>query len=235
MHTLTLKRVLGFTIVILLLLALFIWGIGLETLKARQVDLLYLGQRHLMLVFTSMFLLYWSVSRVGFYSAVLRQKDLLNMSCKSLMLVIPCRHWPSALAMVIIGIGDTPAIVALFLASLLPIVRNTYAGLCSVPASLIEAANGIGMTKWQRLRQVELPNAWPVMLSGIRIATAINVGTAPLAFLIGASSYGELIFPGIYLNDFPTLILGATATALFALILDTLLAWFGRRLGPHTV
>lgn len=55
MHTLTLKRVLGFTIVILLLLALFIWGIGLETLKARQVDLLYLGQRHLMLVFTSMF------------------------------------------------------------------------------------------------------------------------------------------------------------------------------------
>ncbi|MBZ3672590.1 ABC transporter permease subunit [Salmonella enterica subsp. enterica serovar Senftenberg] len=119
----------------------------------------------MMLVFTSMFLLYWSVSRVGFYSAVLRQKDLLNMSCKSLMLVIPCRRWPSALAMVIIGIGDTPAIVALFLASLLPIVRNTYAGLCSVPASLIEAANGIGMTKWQRLRQVELPNAWPVMLS----------------------------------------------------------------------
>lgn len=74
MHTLTLKRVLGFTIVILLLLALFIWGIGLETLKARQVDLLYLGQRHLMLVFTSMFLLYWSVSRAGFYSADLRQR-----------------------------------------------------------------------------------------------------------------------------------------------------------------
>lgn len=90
------------------------------------------------------------------------------------------------------------------------------------------------MTKWQRLRQVELPNAWPVMLAGIRIATAINVGTAPLAFLIGASSYGELIFPGIYLNDFPTLILGATATALVALILDSLLALLGRILSPHT-
>ena len=138
-----------------------------------------------------------------------------------------------ALAMVVIGIGDTPAIIALFLASLLPIVRNTYAGLCSVPPSLLEAANGIGMTKWQRLRQVELPAAWPVMLSGIRIATAINVGTAPLAFLIGASSYGELIFPGIYLNDFPTLILGAAATALFALILDTLLAALGRVMSPH--
>lgn len=138
-----------------------------------------------------------------------------------------------ALAMVVIGIGDKPAIIALFLASLLPIVRNTYAGLCSVPASLLEAANGIGMTKWQRLSQVEIPNAWPVMLSGIRIATAINVGTAPLAFLIGASSYGELIFPGIYLNDFPTLITGAAATALFALILDTLLAALGRLLSPH--
>lgn len=95
MLTLTLKRVLGFTIVILLLLALFIWGIGLETLKARQVDLLYLGQRHLMLVFTSMFFALLVGIRVGFYSAVLRQRDLLNMSCKSLTLVIPCRHWPS--------------------------------------------------------------------------------------------------------------------------------------------
>jgi len=90
------------------------------------------------------------------------------------------------------------------------------------------------MTKGQRLWQVELPNAWPVMLSGIRIATAINVGTAPLAFLIGASSFGELIFPGIYLNDFPTLILGAAATALFALILDIALAALGRVLSPHT-
>ena len=140
-----------------------------------------------------------------------------------------------ALAMVVIGIGDRPAIIALFLASLLPVVRNTYAGLIGVPDSLLEAANGIGMTKMQRLRQVELPGAWPVMLSGIRIAMAINVGTAPLAFLIGASSYGELIFPGIYLNDFPVLILGAVATALFALILDMLLALLGRWLSPHAL
>ncbi|ECD6834245.1 osmoprotectant ABC transporter permease OsmY [Salmonella enterica subsp. enterica serovar Typhi] len=228
MHILTLKRVLGFTIVILLLLALFIWGIGLETLKARQVDLLYLGQRHLMLVFTSMFF----ALLVGIPSGILLSRPAAKGFAEYVMQIFNVGNTLPplavlALAMVIIGIGDTPAIVALFLASLLPIVRNTYAGLCSVPASLIEA--------WQRLRQVELPNAWPVMLSGIRIATAINVGTAPLAFLIGASSYGELIFPGIYLNDFPTLILGATATALFALILDTLLAWFGRRLSPHTV
>ena len=97
-----------------------------------------------------------------------------------------------ALAMVIIGIGDRPALIALFLASLLPIVRNTFSGLSAVPPSLIEAANGIGMTKWQRLRQVELPNALPVILSGGRIATAINVGTAPPSVLIGGSRFGWL-------------------------------------------
>lgn len=168
MHTLTLKRVLGFTIVILLLLALFIWGIGLETLKARQVDLLYLGQRHLMLVFTSMFF----ALLVGIPSGILLSRPAAKGFAEYVMQIFNVGNTLPplavlALAMVIIGIGDTPAIFALFLASLLPIVRNTYAGLCSVPASLIEAANGIGMTKWQRLRQVELPNAWPVMLSGI--------------------------------------------------------------------
>lgn len=235
MHTSTLTRVLGFSIAIILLLALLVWGIGIDTLKSHQVDLLYLGQQHLILVLTSMFF----ALLVGIPSGILLSRPAARGIAEYVMQIFNIGNTLPplavlALAMVIIGIGDMPAIVALFLASLLPIVRNTWAGLSSVPSSLIEAANGIGMTKWQRLRQVEIPNAWPVILSGIRIATAINVGTAPLAFLIGASSYGELIFPGIYLNDFPTLILGATATALFALILDSLLAWLGRVLSPHT-
>ena len=235
MHTSTLTRVLGFSIAIILLLALLVWGIGIDTLKSRQVDLLYLGQQHLILVLTSMFF----ALLVGIPSGILLSRPAARGIAEYVMQIFNIGNTLPplavlALAMVIIGIGDMPAIVALFLASLLPIVRNTWAGLSSVASSLIEAANGIGMTKWQRLRQVEIPNAWPVILSGIRIATAINVGTAPLAFLIGASSYGELIFPGIYLNDFPTLILGATATALFALILDSLLAWLGRVLSPHT-
>lgn len=235
MHTTVLTRGLLFVAAIIAVLALLTWGIGLETLKARQVDLLYLGQQHLILVFSSMLL----ALLVGIPSGILLSRPAARGVAEYVMQIFNVGNTLPplavlALAMVIVGIGDKPAIVALFLASLLPIVRNTYAGLSSVPASLLEAANGIGMTKWQRLWQVELPNAWPVMLSGIRIATAINVGTAPLAFLIGASSYGELIFPGIYLNDFPTLILGAVATALFALILDTLLAGLGRLLSPHT-
>lgn len=235
MHTSTLKRVLGFSLVSILVLALLVWGIGLETLQSRRVDLLYLGEQHLKLVFISLFF----ALLVGIPSGILLSRPAARGVAEYIMQIFNIGNTLPplavlALAMVIIGIGDTPAIVALFLASLLPIVRNTYAGLSAVPPSLTEAARGIGMTKWQQLCQVELPSAWPVMLSGIRIATAINVGTAPLAFLIGASSYGELIFPGIYLNDFPTLILGATATALFALILDSLLAWLGRALSPHT-
>ncbi|WP_313353508.1 osmoprotectant ABC transporter permease OsmY [Kosakonia cowanii] len=235
MQTSMLTRALLFIAGIVAILALITWGVGLETIKARQVDLIYLGQQHLILVFSSMFfaLLVGIPSGIALSSPAARGVAEYVMQIFNVGNTLPPLA-VLALAMVVIGIGDIPAIIALFLASLLPIVRNTYAGLCSVPASLIEAANGIGMTKWQRLRQVELPNALPVILSGVRIATAINVGTAPLAFLIGASSYGELIFPGIYLNDFPTLILGAAATALFALILDTLLAALGRLLSPHT-
>lgn len=220
---------------LILVTGLIVWGVGLDTVKERRVDLIYLGQQHLKLVFSSMAL----ALLVGIPSGILLSRPAARRFAEYVMQIFNVGNTLPplavlALAMVIIGIGDRPAIFALFLASLLPIVRNTYAGLCSVPGSLIEAAKGIGMTRWQRLRQVELPNAWPVMLSGIRIATAINVGTAPLAFLIGASSYGELIFPGIYLNDFPTLILGSAATALFAMILDLALAGLGRLMSPHT-
>lgn len=235
MHTSALTRALLFIATLVVVLALLAWGIGLDTLKARQVDLVYLGQQHLILVFSSMFF----ALLVGIPSGIALSRPAAKGVAEYVMQIFNVGNTLPplavlALAMVVIGIGDKPAIFALFLASLLPIVRNTYAGLCSVPASLLEAANGIGMTKGQRLWQVELPNALPVILSGVRIATAINVGTAPLAFLIGASSYGELIFPGIYLNDFPTLILGAAATALFALILDSLLAALGRYLTPYT-
>ncbi|MDI9222072.1 ABC transporter permease [Pantoea sp. EA-12] len=220
---------------IVAVIALLVWGIGLNTLRDRKEDLIYLGQQHLFLVFWSMFF----ALLVGIPSGILLSRPFARRWAEYVMQIFNVGNTLPplavlALAMVIVGIGDRPALIALFLASLLPIVRNTYAGLSAVPPSLIEAANGIGMTKFQRLIQVEIPNALPVILAGVRIATAINVGTAPLAFLIGASSYGELIFPGIYLNDFPTLILGAVATALFALILDMLLAALGRFLSPHS-
>ena len=125
-----------------------------------------------------------------------------------------------AIAMSVLGIGAPPAIFGLFLLTLLPIVLNTIAGLRSVPAYLIEAARGMGMTPWQILVGVELPNATFVILAGIRTALAINVGTVPLAFLIGGGGLGELIFTGIDLMEPSMLLAGAIPTALLAVLVD---------------
>ena len=104
--------------------------------------------------------------------------------------------------------------------TLLPIVLNTVAGIESVPPHLIEAARGMGMTRFEILLQVELPNALFVIFAGIRTALAINVGTAPLAFLIGGGGLGELIFTGIDLSEPGMLLAGAIPTAMLAVLVD---------------
>jgi len=130
-----------------------------------------------------------------------------------------------ALAMSVLGIGATPAIFGLWVATLLPVALNTFEGLRAVPPSLIEAATGMGMSSTQILLRVELPNALYVMFAGIRTALAITVGTAPLAFLIGGGGLGELIFTGIDLNDFTMLLAGAIPTALLAIVTDVMIGF----------
>ena len=127
-----------------------------------------------------------------------------------------------ALAMSVLGIGSPPAVFGLVVLTLLPIVLNTIAGLRMVPAHLIEAARGMGMTGTQILLTVELPNALFVILAGLRTALAINVGTVPLAFLIGGGGLGELIFTGIDLMEPTMLLAGAIPTAVLAIVIDFL-------------
>ena len=127
-----------------------------------------------------------------------------------------------ALAMSVLGIGAPSAIFGLVMLTLMPIVLNTMAGLRMVPAHLIEAARGMGMTGTQILFRVELPNAAFVILAGLRTALAINVGTVPLAFLIGGGGLGELIFTGIDLMEPGMLLAGAIPTALLAVLVDYL-------------
>jgi osmoprotectant transport system permease protein len=127
-----------------------------------------------------------------------------------------------ALAMSVLGIGAPSAIFGLAVLTLLPILLNTMAGLRSVPAHLIEAARGMGMTQAQILFRVELPNAAFVILAGLRTALAINVGTVPLAFLIGGGGLGELIFTGIDLMEPGMLLAGAIPTAALAILIDYL-------------
>ncbi len=124
----------------------------------------------------------------------------------------------------LIGIGALPAIIALFLYALLPIVRNTYTGIIEVEKSVVEAAKGMGMSPRQILMRVELPLAMPTIFAGIRTATVINVGIATLCALIAAGGLGEFIFRGIALNNSNMILAGAIPAALLALLLDNVLA-----------
>jgi osmoprotectant transport system permease protein len=120
----------------------------------------------------------------------------------------------------LLGTGEKPAIVALFLYALLPILRNTAVALFMVDPVLKKVSVGMGLTLWQRLRHVELPLAWPAILSGIKTAAVINIGTATLATYIGAGGLGEPIATGLQTND-PYLILwGVIPAALLAILTE---------------
>lgn len=118
------------------------------------------------------------------------------------------------------GIGVKPALFALTLYALLPIVRNTYTGLSSISPAVLEAADGVGFNRWQRLRMVEIPLALPVILAGIRTAAVIGVGIATLSAFIGAGGLGDFINRGLALNNTRLVLLGAVPAAVLALLLD---------------
>lgn len=130
------------------------------------------------------------------------------------------------------GIGEKPAIIALFLYSLLPIIRNTYAGIVNVDKSVIEAATGMGMTNAQILFRIQLPLAFSVIMAGIRTSAVINVGTATLAAFIGAGGLGDFIFLGISRSMDALVLIGAVPAALLALLLDFLLGRLEKAVTP---
>ncbi len=117
-------------------------------------------------------------------------------------------------------IGFWPAVVALFLYALLPIVRNTHAGLRGVPGGLAQAALSLGMTPAQALRHVQLPLATPMLLAGVKTAAVINVGTATMAAFIGAGGFGERIVAGLAINDNAAMLAGALPAAVLALLVQ---------------
>lgn len=133
------------------------------------------------------------------------------------------------------GIGALPAITAVFLYSLLPIVRNTHTALENLPDGLREAGRGIGMTFWQRLRWVEIPMALPVIFGGIRTAVVMNVGVMAIAAVIGAGGLGQLLLDGISGSDIRMLIAGALMICLLAIFLDWLLHRLQQALTPKGI
>ena len=129
--------------------------------------------------------------------------------------------------------ADRLAILALTLYALLPLVRNTYAGIKGVDPAIVEAARGMGMTDRQLLFQVQLPLALGVIIAGVRVATVISVGLATIAAAIGAGGLGEYIFRGLAMVDNSVILAGAIPAAVLAILADLSLGWLEKRLAPR--
>lgn len=123
----------------------------------------------------------------------------------------------------LLGFGLNSAIVALFIYGLLPIVRNSYAGINNIDSAIVEAARGMGMTRGQIARKIELPLALPVIMTGIRISTVITVGTAELAVLVGGKGLGLITLTGVFSMQPLTILQGAAPTAALAITLGFIL------------
>lgn len=138
-----------------------------------------------------------------------------------------------AIAVPVIGFGQQPAIIALILYGVLPILQGTLAGIAAVPASVLSVAEGMGMSAWQRLRKVELPLATPVIIAGIRTSVIINIGTATIASTVGANTLGTPIIIGLSGFNTAYIIQGALLVALAAIVVDRLFERLALYLSRH--
>jgi osmoprotectant transport system permease protein len=131
-----------------------------------------------------------------------------------------------------LGLGYRPALIALTIYALLPIARNTLAGLSGVSPEVKEAARGMGMTEWQILKQVEIPLSLPVVMSGIKTSAVLTTGTAALAALVGGKGMGAVIFAGINFFRMELILAGTLYIAIIAVMIDRILSFVEGRLTP---
>ncbi|MCC9088518.1 ABC transporter permease [Bacillus sp. A015] len=133
----------------------------------------------------------------------------------------------------ILGVGKIPAIVALFFYSVLPILRNTYAGVQGVNKNLLESGKGIGMTTWEQIRLVELPLAVPIIMAGVRTSTIYLIGWTTLAAFIGGGGLGDYILIGLQLYQPEYIIAGAIPVTILAVIIDFTLMRLEKKVTPE--
>ncbi|MFC6165196.1 ABC transporter permease [Lactiplantibacillus dongliensis] len=164
-----------------------------------------------------------------------RVKKIANvvMAIASMLQTIPAMAL-LALMIPFFGIGAIPAIIALFIYSLLPILRNTYLGMEDVEPALIDAAKGMGLTGWQSIIKVEVPMAAPVIMSGIRLSATYVIAWAALASYIGAGGLGDFIFNGLNLYRTDLILGGSIPVIILALIVDWLLGKLEAVVTPRT-
>jgi len=207
--------------------ALFGAAGGAEPARERRLlatllgpDFWRLTREHLLLVCASLAASIAVGVPLGLAAAKLSRVAPLIMAAVGVIQTIPSLALFAFLIALVGAIGTVPALIALFLYALLPIVRNTQAGLAQAGRGLVQAGMAIGLSPLQVLRRVELPLALPSILAGIKTSAVINVGTATIAAFIGAGGYGERIAAGLALNDHVTLLAGAIPAAVLALLVQ---------------
>jgi osmoprotectant transport system permease protein len=184
-------------------------------------DFARLALEHTTLVFASLAAAIAVAIPVGIVAARVRLLAQPLLAAAGLLQTIPSLAL-LAFLIPLTGIGAWPALIALFLYALLPIVRNTHAGLAGVSQGLRQAALALGLTPRQTLRRIELPLALPTILAGIKTSAVVNVGTATIAAFVGAGGFGERIAQGLAVNDHEMLIAGALPAAALALAVHVL-------------
>ncbi|WP_273851939.1 ABC transporter permease [Guptibacillus spartinae] len=214
----------------------FIWAISnsyFDYIFSESGTFLHLLKQHLQLVLVSSLLAVVVALPVGILVTrrSFRRAEWIVSNTVNLGQTIPSLA-VLALMISILGIGFKTAVFALFIYSLLPMYRNTVAGIDSIDENLIDAARGMGMKPIQILFRIELPNASYSILAGIRTAVVLNIGTAALAYVVGGGGLGVWIFTGIQLFDNGYLISGAIPVTLLAIFVDYLLRLLERKIVP---
>ncbi|HSB23523.1 MAG TPA: glycine betaine ABC transporter substrate-binding protein [Burkholderiaceae bacterium] len=193
-------------------------------------DLARLTREHLTLVAVSVLAAVLIGVPLGTAAAAWPRVEQPVMALVGVLQTVPSLALFAMLIPLLGRIGTMPALVALTLYALLPVVRNVTTGLQQVPDGLRDAARALAFTPWQRWWLIELPLAMPVVVAGIKTAAVITVGTATIAAFIGAGGYGERIATGLALNDNATLLAGALPAAALALVTQGVFEWIERRL-----
>ena len=197
------------------------------TLSDRKGQLFSTIIEHIQLSFIALFIATLIAVPIAILLTKTKKLSEIVMNIAAVLQTIPSLAL-LGLMIPIFGIGRLPAIIALVVYALLPILRNTYTGIKEVDPSLIEAAKGIGMKPLRRLTKVELPIAMPVIMAGIRTAMVLIIGTATLAALIGAGGLGDLILLGIDRNNTALILIGAIPAALLAILFDFILRYMAK-------
>ena len=206
----------------------------IEIFHSRSDAILVASWEHLQLTFISLFLATFIAIPLGISLTRYKKWAEPIIGITAIFQTVPSLALLGFM-MPLLGIGTTPAIVALTIYGLLPILRNTYTGIIGVNSASVEAGTGMGMTSLQVLWMVELPMALSIIMAGVRTATVLIIGVATLAALIGAGGLGDLIYRGIAMSNSPLILAGALPAALLAIFFDFSLKYLETKSQPRGV